>query len=120
MKCNSEVHLQNKDKVFFFSTSRTLSNTSVQPYPPIFFPKDVEFVRPTAYFLNSGMHHKKKTYSALYHFSLVAFVKHMRVLAFQAKAYFRRHLLGRSISERITYIDQKFHVKSHVSTRRRI
>ena len=60
MKCNSEVHLQNKDKVFFFSTSRTLSNTSVQPYPPIFFPKDIEFVRPTAYFLNSGMHHKKK------------------------------------------------------------
>ena len=44
----------------------------------------------------------------------------MRLLAFQAKAYFRRHLLGRSISERVTYIDQKFHVKSHVSTRRRI
>ena len=28
-----------------------------------FFPKDIEFVRPTAYFLNSGMHHKENLLS---------------------------------------------------------
>ena len=75
MKCNSEVHLQNKDKVFlvFFQPRESLARFNLILK---FFPKDIEFVIPTVYFLNSGIHHKK-TYSALYHFSLVAFeIKH--------------------------------------------
>ena len=59
MKCNSEVHLQNKDKVFFFFfffNLAILEQYIGSTLSTNFSPKDIEFVRPTAYFLNSGMH----------------------------------------------------------------
>ena len=70
MKCNSEVHLQNKDKVFFFFFNlANLEQYIGSTLSTNFFPKDIEFVRPTAYFLNSGMHHKENLLSLVSFFT---------------------------------------------------